>query len=105
MGQPIQVSTIVLDDVMLLSGDRSITGQEGTGYDDAAAAGADDRFPGHLAARIFATDPDIRRVFVASSEIAVRRAGGWDDAAAARVSDVVSGFFVHYGETPPAAPR
>jgi hypothetical protein len=97
MGQPIQVSTTVLDEVLLLSGDRSITGQDGTGYADADAAEADDRFPGRLAARIFGADPAIGRVFVASSEVVVRRPGGWDDAAAARVAGVVSGFFVHYG--------
>jgi hypothetical protein len=96
MGQPIQVSETVLDEVLLLSGDRSITGQEGTGYADAAAAEADDRFPGRLAARIFSADPAIRRVFIASSEVVVRRAGGWDDDAASRVAETVSRFFVHY---------
>jgi hypothetical protein len=97
MGQPIEVSTTVLGDVLLLSGDRSITGQDGTGYADADAAEADDRFPGRLAGRIFAADPAVRRVFVASSEIVVRRDGGWDDDAAGRVADAVSRFFVHYG--------
>ena len=97
MGQPIQVSTTVLDDVLLISGDRSITGQDGTGYADAAAAEADDRFPGRLAGRIFGADPAVRRVFVASSEVAVRRDGGWDDDAAGRVAEAVSRFFVHYG--------
>ena len=97
MGQQIHVSTAVLADVLLLSGDRSITGQQGTGYADAAAAEADERFPGRLAARIFAADPTVKWVFVASSEVAVRRDGGWDDDATARVADVVSRFFVHYG--------
>ncbi len=97
MGQLIEVTATVVDgDVVILDTDRSVTGQGGTGYDSAAAAGADERFPGRLAARIFAFDEAVDHVFVGSNGVVVRRATEWDDAAISAVSATVSEFFLHY---------
>ena len=95
MGQPIEVTFSTVEDVLLIAADRSLTGQDGVAYSSAAEAEADDRFPGELASRLFAADPAIDHVFVASNQIVVRRLGGWDDHIAP-VTGVVEDFFLHY---------
>ncbi len=96
MGRPIQTSSVVIGDILILDGDRAITGQDGTVYSSAAEADADGRFPGRLAARIFAADGSVDHVFVASNQVVARRRGGWNDDAVAGVAGVVSEFFVFY---------
>lgn len=100
MGQLIEVNATVIDgDVVMLDTDRSITGQDGTTYASAAAAAADERLAGRLAARIFAADDAVDHVFVGSNNVVVHRVAGWDDAAVATVSGVVSQFFLHYTDS------
>ncbi len=98
MGQPIEVAASVIDDVLILDTDRSVTGQDGTAYASLDEARADDRFPGRLAARLFESDEVIDHVFIASNTVVLRRHGGWDDAAVSVSSDVVSRFFLFYPE-------
>ena len=99
MGKPIEISgATVVDDVLLLDTDRSITGQDGVGYDSADAAAEDDSFPGRLASKIFEAIDGVTHVFVASNQTVIGRAGGWDDATRTVASDLVSGFFVFYPE-------
>lgn len=98
MGQAIEVEVAVVDDVAIFSTDRSITGQDGVAYPSAAAAEADSRFPGRLAARLYARDGDLRSVFVASNQVVARKDGGWDKAAAAELSEVIEDFFLFYPE-------
>jgi hypothetical protein len=95
MGQPIELTSIVLGDVAVFDGDRSITGQDGSGF-TRAEVGADG-VPARLAARLFEADGALEHVFVASSQVVARRSGDWDDEAVAAVSDVIRGFFVFYG--------
>jgi ferredoxin/flavodoxin---NADP+ reductase len=97
MGQPIEVTASVVDDLALLIGDRSITGQDGAGFassEEAAAAGG---LEARLAAALFAADPGISHVFVGSNVATVRRDGGWDEARVERAADVMRTFFVYYG--------
>lgn len=96
MGQIINVKPDVLGDVALFDMDRSITGQDGTAYESAAAAEADPSFPGRLANRLFAIDGSIDHVFVASNQVVARRTGGWSPAAVKVSSDTISEFFVFY---------
>jgi hypothetical protein len=96
MGQPIDITRTVVGDVLLLDGDRSITGQDGTAYASAEAAVGDERFPGRLAGALFDADAAIDHIFVASNQVVMRRRGGWDDDAAAAAAEIVSGFFVFY---------
>jgi hypothetical protein len=99
MGKPIEISNAtVLDDVLLLDTDRSITGQDGTEYDSADAAAADPSFPGRLAARIFTAIDGVGHVFVASNQTVIGRPGGWDDAARSAAENAVANFFVFYPE-------
>ena len=95
MGQPIELTSIVLGDVAVFDGDRGITGQDGCGF-TRAEAGADG-FPSRLAARMFEADPALDHVFVASSQVVARRSGGWDEAALDVASGVIRSFFVFYG--------
>lgn len=96
MGMAISVRPArIVGDVAVFDTDRSVTGQDGAGF-DASAAQAATTAGALLAQRLFAADPEIQHVFVASSQIVVRRHGGWDDAAMQRSSAVIAGFFVHY---------
>jgi ferredoxin/flavodoxin---NADP+ reductase len=95
MGQSIQVTTEVIDDVALLVSDRSITGQDGEGHDSADRARAAGTFPGALAARLLA-DPAVDHVFVHSNTISASRPGGWDEAALDRAAETVRDFFRFY---------
>jgi hypothetical protein len=102
MGQLIEIVTsTVAGDVLVVDTDRSITGQDGTTFESAADAGARDDFPARLAARLFDTIDDTAHVFVASNTVVVSRAGIWDAATVAQAEDVISRFFVFYGDEDP----
>jgi hypothetical protein len=97
MGMPIAIdSTRVVGEVAVFDTNRSVTGQDGAGFGDAAAANAMETVPARLAARLFAGDPAVAHVFVASSQVVIRRRGGWDEAALSGAGGVIAGFFVHY---------
>lgn len=97
MGKPIDVAgATVVDEVLVLDTDRSVTGQDGIGYETPEAAAADESFSGRLASQIFAGVAGIGHVYVASNQVVVGRPGGWDDTTAATAGKVVSRFFVFY---------
>jgi hypothetical protein len=97
MGQPIRISsTTLVDRVAVFDIDRIITGQDGVSYRSSDEADGDDSVPGRLASSIFAADPDVDHVFVASNQIVVRSDGGWDDPALRPLRDVIARFFVFY---------
>lgn len=97
MGKPIEVSgSTVVDEVLVLDTDRSITGQDGSGFDSAEAAREANTFPGRLAALLFAGVADLTHVFVSSNQVVAARRGGWDDASVGAASDIVASFFVFY---------
>jgi hypothetical protein len=97
MGQPIEiVGTTRLDDVVMFDTDRSITGQDGSGYGSLDEATATEDFPALLAARLFEGVDGVNHVFVASNGVVVRRTGGWDDAAAGAAGEIITDFFIFY---------
>ncbi len=97
MGQRIEIKGIeTIDDVVIVTTDRSLTSQDGEGYDALADAEEGDSFAAELASRLFAADEAIERVYIASNMLVVKRSGGWDDAAIAGLSDIVGGLFVFY---------
>lgn len=96
MGQTIEVRTQVIDDVALLIGDRSITGQDGDAFDADDGIVEPATLPAAFAAHLFDCDRAIRHVFVASNVATVRRAGGWDDATLDRAAEVLRDFFRYY---------
>jgi hypothetical protein len=97
VGQRIEViKATVMDDVLMLDTDRSLTGQDGVAYPSVDAAHADETFPGRLASRLFDSDRSLEHVFVGSNGVVVRRDGGWDDARLGAAFRVVSEFFLFY---------
>ncbi|RPI21472.1 MAG: hypothetical protein EHM57_06575 [Actinobacteria bacterium] len=87
----------MIGDTAIFATDRGLTGMNGMGFDGIEAAQESDRFPAQLAARVFAADDAVRRVYVASNEVVLTRAGGWDEAALATSGEVIETFFLFYG--------
>ena len=101
MGQTIEVNKqTIIDKVLMVDTDRSLAGQDGEAFGGVEAARRSTTFPGRLAVRLFEADPDIDHIFVMSNQLSVRRFAGWDDVAAARVTGIVSEFFLVYPEAP-----
>jgi hypothetical protein len=95
VGQLINVESSVIDDVAVFDTDRSIAGQDGAAYD--RSDGTDDgTFPGELAGRLLRADGAVDHVWVASSQVVVRRSGGWDDAAVSGTETVIAELFQFY---------
>lgn len=98
MGQVISVAKeTVVGDVVVFDTDRSITGQDGTGFASPESATGDD-FAARLAARLFAEVKGVDHVFIASSQVVARNSAGWKPAAVKKAAEVVSNFFVFYNE-------
>lgn len=95
MGQPIEVTSTVVDDIAMFDTDRTITGQDGDSFDSALASAAAS-IPGHLAARLFEQVAGIDHVFVASNQVVVRRPHGWDDHVVGSASKTIEDFFLFY---------
>ena len=96
MGQLINVESRRLDGFCVFSTDRSISGQTGASYGSAADAEAVTDFPATLAKRLFAADDQIDHVYVASNDVVVRRAQGWDDATIGAAAGVIEELFRFY---------
>lgn len=97
MGQKIEIDSVrVVDDSIVVSTNRSLTGTDGEGYDSADAASEASTFAASLAGRVFDVDAAVRRVFVSSNVAVIARDGGWDDASTATVSGVIEDFFLFY---------
>jgi hypothetical protein len=95
VGQTIEVATETLGEIALFSTDRSITGQDGAGFtrdEDVVRP----TFPAQLAARLFAADPQIDHVYVASNQVVVRRRVAWTEETAGAAAAVIAEFFRYY---------
>lgn len=103
MGQTIEIDeTVQLGDVLLVSTDRSLTGQDGEAYTPGSISNDSNEkaiFPAHLARRLFEADPTIDHVYVMSNTLSIRRPGGWDDAAVDLARQTVSNFFRFYKDS------
>ena len=97
MGQTIEIwDAVLVGAVLMVSTDRSLTGQDGETYRPSDPIEADAVFPAQLAARLFQSDPSIDHVYVMSNVLSIRRPGEWDDASVAAAREVVSSFFRFY---------
>lgn len=95
MGQSIEVSSQVIDDIVMFDTDRAITGQDGVSYSSSDEIG-DTEFPAELAKRLFTEVSGIDHVFVASNQVVVRRPHGWDDDVVETAGQVIARFFRFY---------
>ncbi|MGI9584831.1 MAG: hypothetical protein ACR2N7_04510 [Acidimicrobiia bacterium] len=99
MGQRIVIdNTVVVDDSIIVSTDRSLTGTDGEGFASAAEAGEATTFGGKIAVDLFESDDAIERVFVSSNVIVAKRSSGWDESASATTEKVIEEFFLFYPE-------
>ena len=97
MGQRIEViKATVMDEILMIDTDRSLTGQDGVAYPSRDEADADTTFPGQLASTIFESDSSIVHVFVGSNGVVIKRQPGWDDATLGRAFQLVQDFFLYY---------
>ena len=97
MGQRIVIdSRRVVDDSIIISTDRSLTGTDGEGYDSVDEAAAGTTFPAKLAIELFESDDATSRVYVSQNVVVVTRSAGWDDTAADTASRIVEEFFLFY---------
>jgi hypothetical protein len=96
VGQTIEVTPQQVGSVVIFDTDRSITGQDGSGYTQADAADDEAPFPARLAARLFAGIDNLDHVFIASNQVVVERQAGWKDATVAKASEIISQFFRYY---------
>ena len=103
MGQSIDVKSILLGDVAVFDTDRSVTGQDGQGFDSITAA-EDGTTAARLAFRLFAGDAAIDHVFVLSNQVTVRRTDGWTEESAGEAAAAIGDFFIFYEENRGAAP-
>lgn len=102
MGQRIDVSSTVIEDIAMFDADRSITGQDGTGYSSGEDIEATD-FPSRLADQLFQDVPGIDHVFIASNQVVIRRPHGWDEEVVESAGSVISNFFLFYPDAEDAA--
>ncbi len=97
MGQRIEIeSSRVVDDSVIVTTDRSLTGTDGEGYSSADQAGDASTFGAKLATDLFESDDGISRVFVSSNVVVIQRGGGWKTELVDGVSQVIQDFFLHY---------
>ena len=97
MGQTIVITgTTVVGDIALFDTDRSITGQDGRGFDSAEDTAVVSSYPGELAQRLFSGVDDVSHVFVASNQVVIGRSSGWHEDALALAREIVTNFFVFY---------
>lgn len=94
MGQTVAIrDSVVIGDTLLISTDRSFTGQDGQAIGRGEPG---DAVPGVLADGLFESDPGIDHLYVLQNTVSIRRPEGWDDAAQARILEVISGFLRFY---------
>ncbi len=97
MGQRIEIeSAVVVDDSLIVTTNRSLTGTEGEGFDSAIEARSGGTFAAKLAYDLFEVDGAIGRVYVTSNVIVVTRQGGWTTQAKDATAHVVEEFFLYY---------
>jgi hypothetical protein len=97
MGQRIEIeSSQVVDESVIVTTNRSLTGADGEGYDSTEQADDVGTFGAKLAIDLFESDGDVERVFVTSNMVIIRRTDGWTDAATDTATGVIAEFFLYY---------
>ena len=96
MGQPIEeLDRTSVGDVAIFTLDRNLTSMATRSFDERPTVGTDD-YTAALAARIFAEDAAVTRVYAAANALQVTREGGWNDDAVAAVEAVITNLSRYY---------
>ena len=97
MGQTVIIRDhVAVGDVLLVTTDRSFTGQDGQSMTPDTPGSA---VPGMLAESLFDLDIGIDHVYVLQNTVTIRRSRPWDEAAQAESLDVISAFLRHYDDS------
>ena len=97
MGQRIEIEgSRVVDDSVIFTTSRSLTGADGEGYASPGEASDADTFGAKLAADLFESVEGVNRVYVASNMVVVRGTAAWDERNLGSASGVIEDFFLHY---------
>ena len=96
MGQSISVASKQINEVCIFTTDRVLTGQDGSGYGSADEAAAATGFGAQLASRLFDSDAAIDHVYVAASEVIVRRNEPWDTGSTAAAAQTITDLHRFY---------
>ena len=97
MGQRIAIDDArVVDNTMIVSTNRSLTGTDGEGYNAAGETTDVDTFGAKAAAELFASDGDVSRVYVESNVLVITRSADWDSGTTASAQKVIEDFFLFY---------
>ncbi len=96
MGQPIEVQAQIVGDIAIFDTDRSITGQDGVGFDSAETARTTAGLPARLAVQLLEGDAGLRHVFFLSNTVSARREGGWPEEAQSAAVHAIEQFFLFY---------
>ena len=100
MGQRIEIDgTRTVDDSLIVSTNRSLTGVNGEGYETRESTEGVSSFGARAARDVLASDEAINRGYVDSNVLVSRRNGGWDTESVDAVSKVVEEFFLYYPES------
>lgn len=99
MGQSVNVQAKQIDGFCIFTTDRVITGQDGSTYASVAEAEGEAGFAAELALRLFGSDSAVDHIYVASSEVVVRRNEGWDEAAIAAASTTITDLYRFYSDS------
>lgn len=97
MGQTVIIRDhVVMGEVLLVTTDRSFTGQDGQTITPESPGSA---VPALLAARLFDLDLGIDHVYVLQNTVTIRRPDPWDVDAVASALEVISDFLRHYEDS------
>lgn len=96
MGQSVAVESKQVDGFCVFTTDRVITGQDGARFESQEETEGATGFPASLARSLFENDSDIDHVYVAASEVIVRRATAWDPATIASAASTITDMYRFY---------
>jgi hypothetical protein len=97
LGQPIEtLDRTNIGDVAIFTLDRNLASMATRSFDEAPGEPGTDDFAAILAARIFAGDSDVTRVYAAANTVQVTRTGGWGEDAEAAIDTVISNLYRFY---------
>lgn len=94
MGQTVVIrDSVTIGDVLLISTDRSFTGQDGQSITPDSKG---DAVPGLLADELLSLDLGIDHIYVQQNTISLRRPGGWVPESVEKALEVTASFLQHY---------
>lgn len=97
MGQTIQIlETVEVGNILMVTTDRTLTGQDGESFTGPVTAAAIDSFAARLSVRLFETDSNIDHVYVMSNALSIRGRGGWTPEAIDTTRNTIASFFRFY---------